>query len=367
MGYVVGTMTAKNKERQKQTHMKQVPELLDQEARRVLSSVFRASDSKRSGVDVATYRVKHKKQWDMLEALERDGYLRKNSDSNKYFVSLIGLAQLGAKRAKWLLANSEKLFAELRKHYTVDPHAKVFLTELSAHTGLAVGDAKESLEYMVEVYIVSGHNLSGDKVSVGDMYVLPHENVVSPKYRRFRDLIVERLRWNEDRKAHPQHETPGGFFGGLATKDGPRKKSSFEMRSRQKPSWYRDLKLGIKSLMDEVALAIEADARTLAAMGLRTVIDMACNDVVTDVGNFHDKLAALHEKQFITERQRMTLRNALELGHAAAHRGHVPSRKEIAVLQDIVESLLKQLYVHEPASEKLKKSVPSRKTLQKSL
>lgn len=141
-------MAALKKKTRKQLHKMRLPQPLDQEAKRVLSSVFKAAESEMGGVDVATYRVKHKKQWDMLEALERDGYLRKDTRSNRFFVSLIGLAQLGAKRAKRFLANSEKIFAELRKCYTANPHAKVYLADLAARTGLAVGDIKESLNYM---------------------------------------------------------------------------------------------------------------------------------------------------------------------------------------------------------------------------
>ncbi len=113
--------------------------------------------------------------------------------------------------------------------------------------------------------------------------------------------------------------------------------------------------------MDEVSLAIDADARTLAAMGLRAVVDMACNDVLGDIGGFDKKLAALRGSERITGAQERTLANALELGHAAAHRGHIPTHKGIALLRDIVEHLLKQLYLHEPASEKLRKGVPARR------
>lgn len=113
--------------------------------------------------------------------------------------------------------------------------------------------------------------------------------------------------------------------------------------------------------MAEVSLAIDADARTLAAMGLRAVVDMSCNDVLGDIGGFDKKLAALQDSERITGAQRRTLANALELGHAAAHRGHIPTNKGIALLRDIVEHLLKQLYLHESASEELRRGVPVRK------
>ena len=95
-------------------------------------------------------------------------------------------------------------------------------------------------------------------------------------------------------------------------------------------------------------------------MGLRAVVDMACNDVLGDIGGFDKKLEALKSSGWITGAQKRTLSNALELGHAAAHRGHMPTRKGIALLCDIVEHLLKQLYLHEPASEELRRGVPAR-------
>lgn len=344
--------------KQKPTKKPAAPRALSREARRVLYSVFKASEPERGGVDVATYRVRHKKQWDALEVLERDGYLRKDMGTNRYYVSLIGLAQLGAKPARRLLTNAEKIFTELRRCYTVDPHAKVYLAELASRTGLAVGEVRGSLEHMTEMSVWSGHNLNGDKVDVGELYIVPSENVVSPKYRRFRDLITERLRWNEDRNKQPQYGTSAAFFGNHQS-DIQSKKLA-EMRRSDERSWYRSLKPGIRSLMEEVISAIDANTRTLAAMGLRAVVDMACNDVLGDIGGFSKKLTALREAEHITEAQRRTLTNALEVGHAATHRGHAPTNKQILLLRDIVEHLLKQLYLHEPTSEELKRTVPAR-------
>jgi hypothetical protein len=83
-------------------------------------------------------------------------------------------------------------------------------------------------------------------------------------------------------------------------------------------------------------------------------------DKVTDVGRFDQKLDAL-EKEFITKKQREFLEAALDVGHAASHRGHCPTAKQLDQVMDIVESILQQIYVLPNAATELKKSTPPRK------
>ena len=96
-------------------------------------------------------------------------------------------------------------------------------------------------------------------------------------------------------------------------------------------------------------------------MGLGTVIDMVCNKLVGDLGRFDEKLEALFSKGFINNNEREILVIAIDAGSASAHRGHTPNKEDLNTLLDIVEHLLKGVYVLRPASEKLKQSTPPRK------
>ena len=137
--------------------------------------------------------------------------------------------------------------------------------------------------------------------------------------------------------------------------------SGFEVSgNREKPSWYGKLPLEFRALLDEVYLALSFDMLALPSMGLRAVIDMLCNNLVGDMGGFSKKLKVLEEKGHINANEKAILGIAVDVGSASAHRGHSPSKDDLNILLDIVEHLLKGVYVLHPASERLKQSTPPR-------
>lgn len=141
--------------------------------------------------------------------------------------------------------------------------------------------------------------------------------------------------------------------------------------SRRKPSWFDKLatkvpsEMDLPGLLDEVYSALHADNRRLATMGTRAVLDMVIVHTVGDVGGFAAKVRALVEKGFISERQRGILEAALDAGHAAAHRGHAPTGKQLDQVMDIVENVLQQIFVLPELAKELKKATPTRKRLKK--
>ena len=131
--------------------------------------------------------------------------------------------------------------------------------------------------------------------------------------------------------------------------------------SRRKPEWaLRFLPSGLRELTSEIYSALHANNRRLATMGARAMLDMAIVDSVGDVGTFHDKLDALQSKGLIAEQQRQFVEAALEIGHAAGHRGHCPTAENLNLAMDIVENILQQIYVLPHAVVELKKSTPAR-------
>ena len=131
--------------------------------------------------------------------------------------------------------------------------------------------------------------------------------------------------------------------------------------SRRKPEWaLKFLSRDLRELISEIYSALHANNRRLATMGARAMLDMAIVDSVGDVGTFHEKLDALQSKGLIGERQREFVEAALEVGHAAGHRGHCPSAESLNLAMDIVENILQQIYVLPHAAVELKKSTPAR-------
>jgi hypothetical protein len=138
--------------------------------------------------------------------------------------------------------------------------------------------------------------------------------------------------------------------------------------TRRQPGWIGELAMNVPNelplieLHTEIYSALHADNRRLATMGARAILDMVITDKVKDVGTFKEKFDAL-EKEFVTKNQRAFLEAALDVGHAASHRGHCPTAKQLDQVMDIVESILQQIYVLPEAATELKNSTPSRKII----
>ncbi|MBV9554775.1 MAG: DUF4145 domain-containing protein [Alphaproteobacteria bacterium] len=112
--------------------------------------------------------------------------------------------------------------------------------------------------------------------------------------------------------------------------------------------------------MREIYTAVENGLSTLAAMGIRTVLEMTMIDKVGDQGNFKKNLDAFHKAGYLSVRQYQIVDNILEAGHAAAHRGWTPSVEDIQTLLGITESTIESSHLHEDLARKLAAKTPVR-------
>lgn len=87
---------------------------------------------------------------------------------------------------------------------------------------------------------------------------------------------------------------------------------------------------------------------------------MVMVEKVGDVGTFKQKLKKLQDAGFVGAQNVAVLEAALDVGNAAAHRGHAPKATEVNAVMDIVENLLHAVYVLPGMANSLKKSTPPR-------
>ena len=115
---------------------------------------------------------------------------------------------------------------------------------------------------------------------------------------------------------------------------------------RPRPPWVSELPLDIRKLIHEVYVALGSDSRTLASIGLRTLIDIVVYDrLKKDYRTFAKKLDALYKHDLITAGGKDILKALIKVGNAAAHQGHRPSPAELVHATEIVENLLQSIYV----------------------
>ena len=89
---------------------------------------------------------------------------------------------------------------------------------------------------------------------------------------------------------------------------------------------------------------------------------MMIMEKIGDVGGFWGLKETLREleKGGFSPRNREALYAALEVGNAAAHRGHAPVESEVDAVMDIVETMLRAVYVFPQLARHLAKSTPPR-------
>ncbi len=131
--------------------------------------------------------------------------------------------------------------------------------------------------------------------------------------------------------------------------------------SRTPPRWDYKLPTSLQLLLDEVYRSLDADNVRLPMMGARALIDMVATEKVGDVGSFGQKLKKLENDGFVSPKNREVLEAALDVGSAAAHRGHAVSASQANDVMDIVENLLQAVYVFSDVARKLKQTTPPRK------
>ncbi|MDO5686870.1 MAG: DUF4145 domain-containing protein [Neisseria sp.] len=131
---------------------------------------------------------------------------------------------------------------------------------------------------------------------------------------------------------------------------------------RPKPNWLwlLDKEWHVTKLLNEIYQALQNDAPSLAAMGVRAVIEAIMIDKVGDHGSFVANLKEFQNKGYISSLQLGILEVALEMGHATIHRAFVPKVEQLEVALDTLESLIHALYLLEDQAKHHAKFIPKR-------
>lgn len=131
--------------------------------------------------------------------------------------------------------------------------------------------------------------------------------------------------------------------------------------SRRRPEWAENLPEGMRTMMDEVYVALQHGSARLAMMGARALVDMSMLSALgEDKGTFPQKLDAMVNDGHLGKKQREVLEAALEVGNAASHRGHRPKDEDVRSVIDIVEHVIRDSMLRDDVP-RLKENTPQRK------
>lgn len=332
--------------------------------KRILSKVLNESVPG-TGVDAISFRARNAGQMERLDNLQAAGWLRRVNDS--YRIPLATLAVLKSSKATALMSDAGKVFRSLVKAYRHDPRASQSVAELSLACGVPVSNVREALWYMLDASWYAGHS-SDLFASVADATsVTPSEAVIrKPNWRAW--LAEVQKQRNDQASARLL------WAGALAFEHGGSRLASSPPPAKAEPAdritdsdWHQKLPIKIRSSLSEVQRARECDLRWLAAIGLRGIVEVVAMAVLrTDAPTFKRKLQLLHEARHLSDSEMRNLDAVVEVGNAAAHRGHKPTADDLDALTEVVEQLLKRIYVLEKAAARAKRKAPARATKAKS-
>lgn len=139
--------------------------------------------------------------------------------------------------------------------------------------------------------------------------------------------------------------------------------------SHREPVWTDELNnYTLRAVLREVYLSLNVGLRFLAAVGMRTALDVLINEKVGDVGTFEQKLEKMVGAGFVSPEEKDRLGVLAEVGHAAAHRGYAPEPQVLDVVLKIIESAVERLYIEvirstelSGAADQIRPTIPRRK------
>lgn len=114
------------------------------------------------------------------------------------------------------------------------------------------------------------------------------------------------------------------------------------------------LPLKVNSIYEETHKAFCMKLRILTAVGIRALVESICLEELAIGSNLKQKINALVEKEVLTKKNADILHKTRFLGNRAAHEMKVSPDRELNIAFDIVENLLKAVYIIPKKAEQLK-------------
>ena len=122
-----------------------------------------------------------------------------------------------------------------------------------------------------------------------------------------------------------------------------------------------DFPLNITRIYHETLSAIANSMNLLAAMGMRAIVEAICNDKSAKGGNLEIKIDALASAGVLTSGQASILHKHRFLGNIAAHEIVPATNDELVAAFDIIEAILRALYIVPILKDHIKTREPGHK------
>lgn len=304
----------------------------------------------RALVDAVSFRADHEELRPFMRRLHQLRYIDEDSSVQEYRLTVLGLRELNSSESIRVLEMGSKMLSLFRKHYKRKEtrRSKLLLNDIAHQLGVDRQELDFAMLLLADVLSLTSSARSTN-LRDEDAYVIPSESVFDyPDMARVLNLYEgyrnQAISSTSDLPRAPPDAAPvetleNTIFGEELLEAVPGK---------------------FHALLREIDFAYVNGLMSLSVSGLRTVIDEFAVEQVGDVGGFQRKIEVMAEKKLLNTNQVEILSAALEVGHAAAHRMHVPSKQECGQVVDVVVHMLREVYVLRVGAQKLRGSAPPR-------
>ena len=304
----------------------------------------------RAPVDAVSFRATYELFRPVMRRLQQLRYVDEDGQTQTYIPTVLGLKEVGTEECNQILERGSRMLALFYKHYKNAETRKqnLFLKDIAVKLGVD----RQELNFTMTLLSGAVSSTSSGRTTNfqdEDAYVIPSESIfdylnidsIIDQYAGYRQQAIGGIggiSWASEDEV-PLRAPEAAFFNGRFLVALPEK---------------------FHKILKEIDIANANGLTCLTVTGLRAVIDEFAVEQVGDMGTFEKKLRAMEQKRVLNANQIEILRAALEVGHAAAHRMHVPSEDECHQVLEIVEHMLREVYVLTPGARKLKDSAPAR-------
>lgn len=101
----------------------------------------------------------------------------------------------------------------------------------------------------------------------------------------------------------------------------------------------------VRQIYEETLTALTVNAPVLAAIGLRALVETVCKEKEAEGGDLLKKIDSLVENRVLTPVGATILHKIRTIGNAAAHEVKPHSERQLSLALDIVEHLLKDVFI----------------------
>lgn len=101
----------------------------------------------------------------------------------------------------------------------------------------------------------------------------------------------------------------------------------------------------VRQIYEETLTTLSSNAPVLAAIGLRALVEAVCKEKEAGGGDLYKKIDSLVERRVLTPAGADILHKIRTLGNAAAHEVKPHTERQLSLALDIVEHLLKDVFI----------------------